>query len=349
MSPIDLPEEDPKRGNEPPQIIHVHVPKNGRLPLWILISVTIGFILPVCSCAFLGLFGLIGLTAFDTDSATIHSSGEGDAVAIVRVEGTITSSDDDSLPAATSGRVLADLKSAAEDELVKAIVLRVDSPGGTVTGSAQIHEALVEFEKPIVVSMVGVAASGGYYVSAPADYIIARPDTVTGSLGVVLTLYNAEDLLDEIGVEVIAITSGPNKTIGSYWEEMTPEQRDIFESSINESYLEFVNIIATGRDLPVETVLDIADGRTYSGRQALELGLVDELGNFQTAIGKAAELGGISGEPNIIEYERLPGFDQFFGGLVKNFSQSPSDQLLQSLAKLSTPTLEYRYIGFSTE
>lgn len=336
-----LPAENP--------VIQVHGPNNGRLPQWILISVTLGFLLPACSCAVLLLAGIFGAASLGSGATNVNSSGSGDAVAIVRIEGVITSGDGDDLPTANSGRVLADLEAAAADDAVKAIVLRVDSPGGTVTGSAQIHEALVEFEKPIIVSMVGIAASGGYYVSAPADYIFARPDTVTGSLGVVLTLYNAENLLDEIGVDVIAITSGPNKTIGSFWEELTPEQRDIFEASINESYDEFVDVIASGRDLPEARVVDIADGRIYTGRQALELDLVDELGNFDDAINKAAQLGGITGEPNIIEYERLPGLGQFLNTFSANFTQTPSEQLIATLSELATPTLEYRYIGVSAK
>lgn len=337
--------------NRSAQIIEVQIPpQNGRLPIWILLSVTTGFLLPVCACGFLfALVGILGAGSLSDTGPTMTSTGGGDAVAIVRVEGPITSSDDSSLPTASSGRVIADLRAAEADDSVKAIVLRVDSPGGTVTGSAQIYEELLQVEKPVVVSMVGVAASGGYYVSAPADYIFARPDTVTGSLGVVLTLYNAEELIDELGVEVIAITSGPNKTIGSFWEDLTPEQRDIFETSIDESYEDFVQVIANGRSLPEATVREIADGRIYSGRQALALDLVDELGNFQDAIDKAAELGGIIGEPQIIEYERLPGFDQLLTGFSARLTQTQSDQIMQTISDLTTPQLQYRYIGFGSE
>src|SRR5690606_17084576 len=124
-------------------------------------------------------------------STTPASSGVGDAVAIIRIQGAISDGDDaDIATGAVSGTVIADLKAAAEDDSIKAIVLRVDSPGGTVTGSAQIYEAILEIEKPVVVSMAGVAASGGYYVSAPADHIFRRPETTTGSLGVVITLYD---------------------------------------------------------------------------------------------------------------------------------------------------------------
>ena len=266
-------------------------------------------------------------------------------MAIVRVVGTITSSDEEDLPGAVSGRVIADLRAAAENPSVKAIVLRVDSPGGSVTGSAQIYEVVRALNKPVVVSMAGVAASGGYYISAPADYIIARPDTTTGSLGVVLTLFNAEELIDEIGVDVITITSGDNKSIGSPWEELTPEQRDIFNDLVEEAFDTFVEIVADGRNLSEAEVRELADGRIYTGRQALANGLVDALGNLQDAIDKAAELGGISGTPRIVEYERLPDFTQFLSGLSSRLHRSEADEIMGLINEMTTPTLEYRYVG----
>ncbi len=278
--------------------------KTDRTPLWVLIGVVVGFLLPVCSCAVFAGTAVFGASMMGIAGAPGTSgAGFGDAVAVVRIEGTILSGDQSgSGGEAVSGRVIRDLESAANDPSVKAIILLVDSPGGSVTGSAQIWERLQTIEKPIVVSMVSVAASGGYYVSAPADYIIARPDTLTGSLGVILTLYDASELIDKVGVKVIDITSGENKAMGSTWAELTPEQRAILESITNEAYEEFVRVIADGRHLSEEEVRGLADGRVYSGRQALANGLVDQLGNFQNAITKAAELGGISGEPRVVEY-----------------------------------------------
>jgi protease-4 len=318
--------------------------EKNRTPLWILLSVVVGFMLPVCSCAVLMLtsaasIGLMG-------SSAVSSSGSGDAVAIVRVEGAITSSDSSEFTgAATSGVVIADLEAAAEDDSVKAVVLRVDSPGGTVTGSSQIYEVIRDYEKPVVVSMAGLAASGGYQISAPADYIFARPDTFTGSIGVILTLFNAEKLIDEIGLDVILFTSGPNKSMGSTWEDITPEQQQIFEALIDESYEEFVKIVADGRGMGMETVRELADGRIYSGRQAVDNGLVDELGNLDDAIAKAAALGGISGEPRIVEYEHLPGLSQLLLGASSLASQSEADRIVALMGEFMTPSLEYRYVG----
>lgn len=331
-----------------PQPIEIKTSGNGRVALWVLVSVVIGFMLPICSCGILFAGSIASLAMVDTSSisGTSPSVGTGDAVALIRVEGVMLSSDDPDLIGAYSGRIMADLRTAEADETVKAILLRVNSPGGTVTSAAQIHEVLVdEVSKPVIVSMAGVAASGGYYVSAPADYIFARPDTTTGSLGVVLTLYNAEELIEEIGVDVISITSGPNKTIGSSWEPLTPEQEAIFAENIDEAYDEFVQVISSGRNLSDAEVRQIADGRIYTGRQALDNGLVDELGNLQDAIDKAANMGGIVGEPRIVEYERLPSFEQFLTGFSSQLNRTQADEVKSLINTMTTPSLEYRYVG----
>lgn len=340
-------ELQPSTQNQP-QPIEIKTSGNGRIALWVLVSVVIGFMLPICSCGILFAGSIASLAMVDTTSisGTSTSVGTGDAVAIVRVEGVMLSSDDPDAIGAFSGRIIADLRAAEADESVKAILLRVNSPGGTVTSAAQIHEVIIdEISKPVIVSMAGVAASGGYYISAPADYIFARPDTTTGSLGVVLTLYNAEELIEEIGVDVISITSGPNKTIGSSWEPLTPEQEAIFTANIDEAYDEFVQVIGNGRNLTESEVRQIADGRTYTGRQALDNGLVDELGNLQDAIDKAADMGGIVGEPRIIEYERLPSFEQFLTGFSAQLNRTQAEEVQSLINAMTTPSLEYRYVG----
>lgn len=328
----------------PPESSAAKQSEKNRTPIWILVSVVIGFMLPVCSCTILIATSLGSLSLLGPGSTA--KSGIGDAVAIVRVEGTILSGSADDLgTGAISGVVIDDLKNASDDPAVKAIILRVDSPGGTVTGSTQIYEALQKIEKPVVTSMGGVAASGGYQISLPTDYVFARADTLTGSIGVIMTLFNAEELIDEVGVDVITITSGPNKAIGSMWEEMSPEHRDIFEELIDESYDMFIQMVADGRNLPMEDVRLLADGRVYSGRQALANDLVDELGNLNNAIAKAADLGGIVGEPGIIEYEHIPGLDQFLTGVTTQLNQSETDKLLGAITEFTTPALEYRYVG----
>ena len=331
----------------PPQVIHLKSEGNNRTALWVLAGVALGFLLPVCSCIFFVVVAAASLGTAGFDPATADT-GTGDAVAIVRVEGAITSSDhvdDFAAEGATSANVIADLEAASSDDSVKAIVLRVDSPGGTITGSAQIHEAILALEKPVIASMASVAASGGYYVSAPTDYIIARPDTVTGSIGVIMQIFNAEQLATEWGVDVITLTSGSNKALGNSWEAMTPEQQAILQAFINESYDEFVRIVAEGRSLEEGTVRELADGRIYTGRQALANGLVDELGDLDVAITKAAALGGIEGDPRLVEYERLPSFSQLLLGMSSRLFTSDTDRLLQTVNDLTTPSLEYRYVG----
>jgi protease IV len=334
------------KSSQQPAIIHVRPEANNRQPLWILASVTIGFLLPICACAVFFFSAMASLSLADF-SGLAGDTGRGEAVAIVRVQGTILSGDEpDFVSGSTiSGQVLDHLRQAAQNPDVKAIVLRVDSPGGSVTGSAQIYEAILALDKPVVVSMAATAASGGYYVSAPADYIVARPDTVTGSIGVIVTLFNAQELLADLGVEVITITSGPNKALGSLWEELTPEQHQILDEFVGEAYDEFVRIIVEGRGLSETAVLTLADGRIYTGRQALGIGLVDELGDLAQATDKAAELGGIVGEPRIIEYETTPDLLRLLGGLSAELTKNERDRVWEVFDTFSRPLIEYRYVG----
>lgn len=324
----------------PPAVV-----REGYSPGWIVFSMAFGFLLPICTCSFLALSSLIILGS-GGGSTTTQETGTGPAVAIIRVEGSIVHSDEatDTL-GASSGRVIADIEAAVADPEVKAIVLRVDSSGGTVTGSAQIYEALLKVEKPVVISMVSTAASGGYYISMAGDYIFARPDTLTGSLGVIVTMVDASQLLEEYGVKVVSVTSGPHKDIGNPWSPLTTEQTEIFQASVDEAHDDFVQVIMSGRKMDEATVREIADGRFYTGRQALTLNLIDELGDLDEAVTKAAALGGITGEPRRIEYEQTPSFTDFFMGMSQQNQLSETDLFLQTMYKLSSPVLEYRFTG----
>lgn len=339
----DLPTADPPNS---PQVIHHH--HRDRSGIWAMIGVVAGFMLPTIACSLLLLVSLIGIALAGSGSSgtTTTSRGFGDAVAIVRVEGIILSGDEtDAGAGALSGIVISQLESAVSDTSVKAIVLRIDSPGGGVTGAAQIYEAILEIEKPIVVSMAGTAASGGYYISAPADYIFARPDTLTGSIGVISTFINAEEFLDDLGIEATVIATGDNKDFGSFFNDLTPEQEEIWRSITNELFDEFVRVIVDGRNMTESEVRELADGRVYSGRQALANGLVDELGDLNDAIQKAADLGGISGAPRIVEYQRVPTLQELLLGFSTNLNRSQSDEINQLIHDLTTPRLEYRYTG----
>jgi len=270
----------------------------------------------------------------------------GDSVAVIRVEGTIVSGRSER-PWSTDTYVYSEniaeyLKQVEENPRVEAIVLRIDSPGGSVVGSDEIYQALLVIEKPLVVSMGELAASGGYYIACAADRILANPGTLTGSIGVISMVPNVEELMEKIGVEVLVLKSGALKDEGSAFREMTEEEREVWQRIIDEAYDQFVGIVADGRDLPSEAVRELADGRVYTGQQALELGLVDELGNLSEAIDVAAEIGGIVDEPRIIEYPAAPSLMEIiFGSLSAPTSLPSLNQFLDIERRFS---IHYLYV-----
>jgi protease-4 len=304
---------------------------------WIVLGVAIVVVIGTCA-------GIAILVSLVTAGRGLEL---GDAVAIVRVEGVILSgsppdSPFDSSGGAYSAQIIEWLEQAQEDSSVKAIILRVNSPGGSVVASDEIYQQMLKMEKPIVVSMGEMAASGGYYISAPADVIMANPATLTGSIGVITQITNLEELMDKVGVEVVVIKSGIHKDEGSPFREMTEVEKAIWQAIIDETYGQFVAIVAEGRGLPEEKVREIADGRVYTGKQAMELGLVDELGNLPEAIDRAAELGGIEGEPRLVEYHRPPTlFGAFFGSLASPFQPFDLARLLDLEGR---PSLQYLYL-----
>jgi protease-4 len=271
----------------------------------------------------------------------------GDAVAIVYVEGAIVYGNaPDSLGSqdmAFSGEVVKSLERAENDGAVKAIVLYVNSPGGSVVASDEIYRKVKELNKPVVAYMGEMAASGGYYVSAPAKRIFADRQTLTGSIGVISMFLNVEGFMKEHGIQVTVIKSGEMKDEGSPFRAMTEEEQAVWQVINDQAYEQFVSIVAEGRGLSAAEVKRLADGRVYSGLQAKELGLVDELGDLNDAITAAAELGGIKGEPRIIKYRPRPSLmGQLLGKL------EPGDPLSEvySLLKLNgRPSLQYLYIG----
>ena len=228
----------------------------------------------------------------------------GDKIGVVEVEGVILSSD----------QIVEQLGDFREDDSIRAVVLRIDSPGGGVAPSQEICEEVGKLVKvkPVVVSMGSVAASGGYYIAAPATRIIANPGTITGSIGVIMEFTNVQELFGKIGLRSEVVKSGTHKDIGSPTRAMTDADRQILQGMINDVYQQFVGQIVTSRKLPIEKVLTLADGRIFSGRQALDNGLVDALGNFQDAVDTAARLGKVSGEPRLVYPPRAkPGWLEY--------------------------------------
>ena len=202
------------------------------------------------------------------------------------------------------------LDKAADDPCVKAVVLRINSPGGGVTASDIMYNDLVRFRakthKPVVACMMDICASGGYYLATGCDMIYAHPSTVTGSIGVIMKMYNAEGLCKKLGVESDAIKSGPNKDIGDPMRKLTEEERAIMQGLVNQFYDRFVDVVSKGRGLPPEQVRKIADGRVYSAPQAESLGLVDEIGYLEDAIAEAKLRAGIC-DADVVCYDRNPG------------------------------------------
>ena len=203
-------------------------------------------------------------------------------IAVVKVYGIIRSSDS----------YLRTLNRLEKDPRVKAIILRVDSPGGVVGACQEIYEKVKEVKKvkPVVVSMGSVAASGGLYISVPATKIVANPGTITGSIGVILQSYNLKDLAQKLGVKVITVKSGKFKDLLNPFREPTKDEIKVVQNLIDDTYEQFVEAVAKGRNLPLEKVKSFADGRIFTGREAKKLGLVDYLGNIDKAVEVARKL-----------------------------------------------------------
>ncbi|MBW4055970.1 MAG: signal peptide peptidase SppA [Proteobacteria bacterium] len=201
-----------------------------------------------------------------------------------------------------SRETIRQLRYFLKQDSVKAVVLRVDSPGGIVAPSQEIYSEVKKFaaKKKIIVSMGSLAASGGYYISAPATMIYANPGTITASIGVILKLSNIESLMDKIGIKSYTLKTGKYKDSGSPFRKFSPEDRAMLQSVIDNTHEQFVRAVAEGRKLPIEDVRKIADGRILSGEQAKDHKLVDRLGTLQDAIEEAGRLAGISGEPELL-------------------------------------------------
>lgn len=329
----------------------------------IVLSIIVGLLL-ACVMLPLGGFALL-LTAASGDSTASGGvlpaqswteqarSGsflaQNEKVLVLYVTGVIGLDDGGAFTSAlTQDDLLSQIDQATNDPSIQAVVVRVDSPGGGVVASNELHHALTELRgagKPLVVSMGSTAASGGYYIATAADEIYANADTFTGSLGVIITLFNYGEAFDNLGLQQTSITSGDFKDIGSPVEPLTPEDQAILQEIVDQAYDGFVDVIVEGRNLPREEVVTLADGRIYTGQQAMELGLVDELGNLDAAIARARELAGLSENALVVQYDATPDFLSLLGASLEQ-SQQPADPLgLRNLTTPQPPRLEYRMIG----
>lgn len=282
-------------------------------------------------------------------------SGTGDdKILVLELSGVISSAEESGLMTerpSMVARVKEELTRAAQDQQIKAMVIRINSPGGTVTASDVLHHEIMKFKErrkiPVVASIMDVGASGGYYVAVAADRIMAHPSTVTGSVGVIMLTINARGLLEKIGVETNAVTSGPRKDMGSPFRPMTEEERRIFQGVIDFFYERFLTVVRDGRkNLSAEQVRKLADGRIYSGEQAKALGLVDEVGYLDDAI-EAARREAKLDEARIVAYRR-PG--EYRNNIYSSFGgggwtlPAPIDFSLMNIIRGGTPQFMYLWM-----
>jgi len=264
------------------------------------------------------LVGLVVL-ALDQASGGTVMFGIGKRIGVIRIEDVILDAE----------QTVSQLGDFAEDATIAGVVLRLDSPGGAVAPSQEIYDAVLRFEesgKPLVVSMGNVAASGAYYIASAADRIFANPGTLTGSIGVIMRVSHVYELFDKLGIEVETITAGEYKDVGSPHRKMTPAEREYLETLIQDMYRQFINDVADGRSMEVDTIERYAKGQVYTGQQAVQAGLVDTLGSMFDAQRYTKEAAGLPPETEVYEVKKGPSFwrellsSELLGGarLVKN-------------------------------
>jgi protease-4 len=279
------------------------------------------------------LFGLVTISVLswlfsDEEDTSISTSGS--KVAVIELREQITGSED----------LVRQFKKYRENNSVKAIVFRVESPGGGVAASQEIYEEAKKTRdggKPVVVSMGSIAASGGYYVSCGASRIVTNPGTLTGSIGVIMEFLHYHDLMAKIGVDETTIKTGKLKDAGSPFRKTTVEEKAYFNTLIADVYDQFVDVVAKERKLSRKYVQKYADGRVFTGRQAVDLGFADTLGTMEDAVKIAAVLGGISGRPTVIKEQKHKSLvDRFLGDAASDLSQLKNDFFHQ-------PLLQYKF------
>ncbi len=304
--------------------------KKRRLIPYILIMLALVAIIMVSAAAILNGFGIGG------------NMGTSQKVAVIYIQGTILSG---SVPAglgyATSEDISENIHSAVADKDVKAIVLRINSPGGSPAAAQEIIEEIKKAQArgiPVVVSMGDTAASAAYYIAAPADYIIANPSTVTGSIGVIWVFQNMSASYAKDGIDYQIVKSGELKDMGSTWRGLTDTEKGYANSVITEVYEDFITEVSKGRNINRSEVKTLADGRMYTGTRAKQLRLIDGFGDLYDAIDKAAELGKVKGEPKVVYMNRLSLSKLILGSdsgqaseiqqVVNYFEKSPYGKML---------------------
>jgi len=275
------------------------------------------WILPVgigCGCLAVAVFLFICLLAALVGGPVAG----GPRVALIYVDGIITAGSSGGLFSSDNGsavKVVERLEKARKNKDIKAVVLRIDSPGGSPAGSEEIYNEIMRVRetKPVYVSMGDVAASGGYYVASAANRIFADASTVTGSIGVIMETVDLSGLFKKLGVDPQVVKSGKHKDIGTSNRPMTPEERQLIQAMIDDTYDQFIEAVSRGRKMSKTKVKEYATGRIFTGRQAKQIGLIDEIGGLHETINAAAKAGGLDGEPKVEEIGRSRGLSGLFG------------------------------------
>lgn len=291
--------------------------------LFILGSLTLNVIL-----FFIIIGGGFGAPSADKfhEELVSGSSYAKDTIAIIDVKGIII--DEEIFGKSVMKLMTEQLDKAGKSENVKAVILEVDSPGGSITASDILYKRILELKKrdgkKVVVLIKNLGASGAYYISAPADHIIAYPTAITGSIGVIVSTFNFKGLMEKIGLKEIVIKSGEKKDILSATREMTPEEEKIIKDIVMEMHKRFVNVVADGRKITESEVEKIADGRIFSASQALELKLIDSIGYYEDAESIARKLASISSNYKVVRYMRQKGFMESF---LEGYQKMPARQV----------------------
>ena len=304
----------------------------------IIVLVVLGFVLAIGGLFMMMMVAFLGAFKGSPDL------GLGARVGVITISGSISAGTEAGMWPFSEPRgsraIMSYLRQAAEDDSIKAVVLRLNSAGGSGAASQAIFKEVqrVAERKPVVASMADVAASGAYWVASGADVVIANPATITGSIGVILETVTFYDFMDKYGLGSETITSGKYKDTGSPLRPMRPDERALLEEMLMDVYRQFVTDIASARSMDEDEIKQLADGRVYTGAQAVELGLVDELGNFYDAVDKAAELGKITGRPKLKQYGSESPLDRFFAGMAQAVAREMKPELMRELSGvLMTP------------
>ncbi|AGB40052.1 signal peptide peptidase SppA, 36K type [Halobacteroides halobius DSM 5150] len=275
-----------------------------------------------------------------------------ESIAVINISGPIAAGSSGGVLSdaqANSYRIMQYINQAKNNEMVKGILLRVNTPGGSSAASDAIYKELKKFKatgRPIVVSMGDIAASGGYYVSTAADQIYANGNTITGSIGVIMKFTNLKELYNKVGIKPVTFTSGPYKDIGSPSRELSKKERNIIQKMINDVYQRFVDVVVEGRNLSRDEVKDLADGRIYTGAQARRLGLVDKLGTYYDAINATARLANIEGQPNLIHYGQTSPLKRLIGSFQEVISYTLFKGMIKENINLEHDNFNFFYNYF---